>query len=240
MSTPSESFYDYLARKSIEGKSNIWVINRVKINNVYRKTVQYIRNARTACEVGFGEGYLLRLLHNSGLKVVGIDVSDYLVNKLKNKFHRGGLDIELIHGDISELKLEKDRFDLLYCLDVLEHIPNIEKAIKNIKKVLVNGGLLIGTLPFRENLYENTVMCPKCRHEFHRFGHYHSFEKVEEIEQLLGPEFETLHIGEVHIFQNTLDILRYIIGKIERLVFRKKFSSTVYFVAKLKKINQDS
>ena len=240
MSATDESMYDYLARLNIEGKRTIWIGNRVKINYVCKKIKKYIKNARAACEVGVGEGYLLRLLHNSGLKVVGIDISKYLVKKLKNKFDREGLDIELIHGDISRIKLEKDKFDLLFCVDVLEHIPNVEKAIKNIKKGLANGGLLIGTLPFHENLYENMVMCPKCNYKFHRIGHYHSFNSIEEIKQLLGPEFEILEIGEVHIFRNVSDIIRYIIQKISRLVFRNKITSTVYFVTKLKKINQNN
>lgn len=50
----NEPFYDHLARKSIEGKSNIWIVNRIKINNIHRKTRKYMRDARTACEVGVG------------------------------------------------------------------------------------------------------------------------------------------------------------------------------------------
>jgi len=239
MSTTNESFYDYQARSGIEGKCGIWIGNRVKINYVYKKIKKYIKNARTACEIGFGEGYLLRMLHNSGLKVVGIDISNYLVNELGNRFNRDGFDIELIQGDISKIELEEDKFDLLFCLDVLEHIPDIKEAIKNIKKLLTNDGLLVGTLPFRENVHENMVMCPNCKCEFHRFGHYHSFEKMEELKQLLGSEFEILEIDEVLIFQNVLEIVRYVIEKIWALVFRKKTASTVYFVAKLKKIDRN-
>jgi len=240
MNTSRESFNDYLARRMMEGESNIWIGNRVKINYVYKKTKKHIKNARTACEVGFGEGYLLKILHKNGLKVVGIDISSYLVNKLRNRFDTDGLDIELIQGDISKIELEERKFDVLFCFDVLEHIPNMEKAIKNMKKLLSSGGLLVGTLPFREDVHENMVVCPKCKCEFHRFGHYHSFEKIEELKQLLGPDFEILEIGEVLFFQNVLDIIRYIIEKIWMQVFRKKTALTVYFVTKLKKIDQDA
>jgi 2-polyprenyl-3-methyl-5-hydroxy-6-metoxy-1,4-benzoquinol methylase len=235
MNTIDESMYDYLARLNIEGKRTIWAENRVKIECVYKKIKKYIKNARTACEVGFGEGYLLRLLHNSGLQVVGIDISEYLVKELRNKFDKEGLDIELFHGEISNIELQKDRFDLIFCLDVLEHIPRIEKALKNIKKALANGGLLIGTLPFHENLYENMVICPRCNYKFHRIGHHHSFNSVREIEQLLAPEFEILEIGEVFAFRKASDIIRYIITKISRRVFKNKITSTVYFIAKIHK-----
>jgi SAM-dependent methyltransferase len=240
MNATNDPLHDYLARLNIEGKRTVWIGNRVKINYVYKKIKKYVKNARTACEVGLGEGYLLRLLHNSGLNVVGIDISKYLVKKLRNKFDREGLNIELIHGDISKIKLEKDKFDLLFCLDVLEHIPDLEKAIKNIKKGLSNDGLLIGTLPLHESLYENMVMCPKCNYKFHRIGHYHSFNSIEEIKQLLGPEFEILEIGEVPILRKISDIIRHVMTKILRLGFRKRIASTVYFVAKLKKVNRNS
>ncbi|MFX0207571.1 MAG: class I SAM-dependent methyltransferase [Candidatus Hodarchaeota archaeon] len=109
-----ETMYDYLARLNMEGKRAVWIQNRVKIDYVYRKIRKYIRHARTACEVGVGEGYLLRLLHQNGLKVLGIDISKHLVNELNNKFDREGLDIELIHADISKVKLEKGMFDLFF------------------------------------------------------------------------------------------------------------------------------
>ena len=233
MSQTDESVYDYFARLNIEGKRNIWVGNQVKINYVYKKIERYIKNARTACEVGVGEGYLLRLLYNYGLEVVGVDISKYLVNHLRNKFYREGLDIELIQGDVSKVKLEKGKFDLIFCLDVLEHIPDVKKAIENIKKGLSDGGLLIGTLPLNENLYDNVVICPKCHHKFHRLGHCHSFSSVKEIKKLLGSEFKILQIGEVKNFINASDIINYIIQKILRLAFRKKISRTAYFVAKL-------
>ena len=226
---------DHLAKLNLEGKRTVWIENRVKINHVYRRIKKYIKNASSACEVGVGEGYLLRLLHSSGLKVLGIDISKYLVNELKNRFDREGLDIKLIHGDISKVKLEEDKFDLFFCFDVLEHIPNVEKAIKNIKKGLINGGLLIGTLPFHENLYDNMIICPKCKYKFHRIGHYHSFNTVEEIKQLLGPEFNILEIGQVNLFRKVSDIISYIIQKISRFVFKRKTASTVCFVAKLNK-----
>jgi len=166
-----ETMYDYLARLNMEGKRAVWIQNRFKIDYVYRKIRKYIRHARTACEVGVGEGYLLRLLHQNGLKVLGIDISKHLVNELNNKFDREGLDIELIHADISKVKLEKGMFDLFFCIYVLEHIPNVEEAIKNIKNALSYGrGLLIETLPFQENLSRNMVICPKCHHKFHRIG----------------------------------------------------------------------
>ncbi|MFX0207572.1 MAG: hypothetical protein ACFFDT_16415 [Candidatus Hodarchaeota archaeon] len=121
-----------------------------------------------------------------------------------------------------------------FCIDVLEHIPNVEEAIKNIENALSYGrGLLIGTLPFQENLSRNMVICPKCHHKFHRIGHHHSFNSIDEIKQLLGPELDIIEVGQVKIFREVSDVISYIVEKISRFVFKKKIGSTVYFVAKL-------
>jgi len=229
------TYYDFLAKLNLEGKKTVWNENRIKIDHVYKRIKKYLKNTSSACEVGVGDGYLLRLLHNSGLNVLGIDISKYLVNELKSRFDREGFDIELVHGDISRIQLEKDKFDVFLCLDVLEHILNIEKAIKNIKKALINGGLLIGTLPFRENLKDNMVMCPKCKYKFHRIGHYHSFNTVEDIKQLLGSDFKIVEISELRLFKNVFDIISHIIHNISWFIFKTNIASTVYFVARVNK-----
>lgn len=230
-----DDHFDYSVRLNLEGKRDVWIKNRVKINQIYKKVRKYIKNAETACEVGVGDGYLLRLLYKGGLKVVGIDISKYLVKSLRNDFEKERLDIELIQGDFSEINLEKDKFDLFFCLDVLEHIPDVGKAIENVKKSLCNGGLLIGTLPLHENLDRNMVMCPKCGHNFHRVGHYHSFDSVEEIRQFLGPEFKIIQVGEMTPLSEVSDMFYYILRKIRNYIFRKKTVETVYFVTRLDK-----
>lgn len=244
MSVTDESLTDYLARLNLERKRTVWIENRAKINYVYEKTKKYIKNAKTACEVGVGEGYLLRLLHKCGLRVVGIDISKYLIKRLRDEFRKEGLDIELVEGDFSGINLEQHKFDVIFCLDVLEHIPELGKAIENIKTSLSNGGLLIGTLPLHENLDDNMVICPKCHYEFHRIGHYHSFDSIEDIEEILGEEFKMIYNGEVYtvykeIRHNLLCTCSRIVQKVKNFISRNKNASTVYFVAELYKSDQE-
>lgn len=226
---------DYYARLSLEENRTCWKSNRSKINYIYNKSRKYIKNSTTACEVGVGEGYLLRLLHNSGLEVVGIDISNYLVNRLRYRFQEEGLDIELINEDFSRINLEKEKFDLVFCLDVLEHIIDLRQSIKNIKDILTNGGLLIATLPLHENLQDNMVFCPKCQNKFHRIGHYHSFDSIREINQLLGPEFKVIQKGSANPLSQPSELFRHIGKIVWRDVFKNKVNQTIYFIAELNK-----
>jgi 2-polyprenyl-3-methyl-5-hydroxy-6-metoxy-1,4-benzoquinol methylase len=236
VSTSDETLRDYFAQLNLEGERKVWAKNRTKINYVYRRIKKLLNKGDYICEVGVGEGYLLRLLRRQGFKVLGVDLSKYLVNELKDRFDHEGLDIELIHADISKVDLGKDRFNSFFCFDVLEHVPDIKAAIKTIKKSLITGGLLIATLPFRENLDENMAICPHCKFKFHIMGHSHSFRSFQEVKRLLGAEFEIIEWGEIPIVQSKTDAVASVIRKIINIAIPlRKNSSTIYLVGRLVK-----
>ncbi|MCK4849767.1 MAG: methyltransferase domain-containing protein [Phycisphaerae bacterium] len=236
----NQTAQDYSAKLNIEGTRGTWIENRRKIDYVLWRIQKHLKGALTACDIGVGDGYLLTRLNAAGLRVTGIDISSYSVNYLRDDFRRKGLDIRLIEGDISNIKLEENQFDIVTCLDVLEHIPghNLRLAIETLTQCIVNGGLLIGTLPFREDLSKKMVMCPKCRHKFHSIGHFHSFQTSEEITKLLEPEFTVLEMAELPSNLLRSNILTYgimLLKSAKYVVCRKKRKRTICFVARLSK-----
>jgi SAM-dependent methyltransferase len=90
------------------------------------------------------------------------------------------------------MKTWVQRFDIVFALDVLEHVKDLDKAIENIYKLLKPYGFLIATVPLRENLTDNMVVCPFCHHVFHRIGHYHSFHSMDDVHRMLGKYFEII------------------------------------------------
>jgi SAM-dependent methyltransferase len=68
--------------------------------------------------------------------VVGIDVDPEQLN------HNCLLD-EKIQGDLQTYELPANRFDLIACVDVLEHLPFPERAIANMSRSLRPGGYLL-------------------------------------------------------------------------------------------------
>lgn len=55
---------------------------------------------------------------------------------------------EAIIGDIQTFSLPAARFDLITCIDVLEHVPCPEKALENLWRALKPGGVLIIRAPY--------------------------------------------------------------------------------------------
>ena len=99
-------------------------------------------------DIGTGNGVLLKMLNAKyNNKFVGIDINkDIEKLKLPN--------INFIVGDTRKLPLGSDSFDIVYCLDVLEHIKELKLVISEIKRVLRDRGQLIISVPQENVLYK--------------------------------------------------------------------------------------
>ena len=204
-----------------------------------QKTKKYLRKINSSCDIGIGNGYTLKFFHSRDVKATGVDISPYLIKFYKQKFSEENLDISLIEADITNSKIGDKTFDLVTCFDVLEHLPGegLNSALKNIAESLKPNGLLIGTVPLRENLDHTRVICPECGTKFHPIGHHHSFQSFDDIKNILDSDFEILKFGEVPVIFTRI-LLFYGLGnfvfKLTRRIILHQTISTAYFVARLK------
>ncbi len=53
-----------------------------------------------------------------------------------------------IFGDITNLPIKKGKIDCIICTEVLEHVKDVDKAFKELNRVLKREGYLILTIPF--------------------------------------------------------------------------------------------
>lgn len=97
-----------------------------------------IREARklkpnTVLDVGCGEGFTLMRLHKEkiGKKLSGIDNMEQAI-KLGKKLHP---QFKIEKGDIYKLPYKDNSFDLVLCMEVLEHLENPVAALKELKRV---------------------------------------------------------------------------------------------------------
>lgn len=89
-------------------------------------------------DLGCGEGTRLGLLKTNAEKV-GVDINDYAINKAVKKYSG----VEFLKADIEKLPFEKESFDLVYSVFVLEHVRQPEELLKEAVRVLKKGGTLI-------------------------------------------------------------------------------------------------
>lgn len=97
-------------------------------------------------EIGIGVGYWTDFFNSLGaVKYTGNDIADISVNNLQKKYPQ----YKFILGDISEVMLPENTFDLGVMIDVTQHITDDErfnKAMDNLWRSLKSGAKLIITM----------------------------------------------------------------------------------------------
>ena len=89
-------------------------------------------------DLGCGQGCDSLFLAKNGFSVTAIDSSDVAISQIKIKKNELKLDnLELICGDISDFKIVKDKYDALFCRNVLNFL-NKENALKIIHNIKIN------------------------------------------------------------------------------------------------------
>lgn len=107
-------------------------------------------------DFGCGFGVLVALLGKTHeADVVGIDayptgplkVAEDVCEALSSR-----KSCSFLRGDISHLAFQTDVFQACFCLDVLEHVSDVEGCLQEIQRVLKVGGLLFVAVPVEGKL----------------------------------------------------------------------------------------
>jgi SAM-dependent methyltransferase len=106
-----------------------------------------------AVDIGARDGFISSLLADRGAVVTALDLTQPQINDTR---------ITCVKGDATALSFGSDHFDLVFCAEVLEHIPSalLEKACSELARVS-RRYLLIG-VPYKQNLRLDRSTCSHC------------------------------------------------------------------------------
>lgn len=111
------------------------------------------------------------------LKIVNIgaggEISYHIRKYIEGKSHIEFIEIDIDKKrhpdyvlDVQNMYLIKDEeVDVVFCLEVLEHVQNPFKAVSEIYRILKPGGLIIGSVPFIFPIHDEP-------HDYFRFTRY--------------------------------------------------------------------
>ncbi|MFH0753395.1 MAG: class I SAM-dependent methyltransferase [Candidatus Omnitrophota bacterium] len=100
-------------------------------------------------DVGCGEGTLLRMLKDAGHQIQGVDAAQTGKDLCLQK----GLPCEVVDISRAVFPFADDSFDVVLCLETLEHLENPYHCISQIKRVLKKGGTFIASIPNPKSLH---------------------------------------------------------------------------------------
>ncbi|HEX6621888.1 MAG TPA: class I SAM-dependent methyltransferase, partial [Solirubrobacteraceae bacterium] len=95
-------------------------------------------------EVGAGTGYFSLNMLQAGFvdDAVCTDISPGMLDALQANARRLDLDVATVACDAEELPFEDDSFDLVFGHAVLHHLPDLDRAFGEFRRVLRPGGRL--------------------------------------------------------------------------------------------------
>ncbi len=117
-------------------------LNKIRVNYINKYC---LLNNKDVLDVGCGVGILSESLSFFGAKVTGLDISNKLI--CYAKLHSKMMGIKNINYKyITSLhnfeKIEKKRYDIIFCMELLEHISSPDLFIRIFYKLLKKNGIL--------------------------------------------------------------------------------------------------
>ena len=94
-------------------------------------------------DIGSGNGYVLSKYAGEGADVFGIDITPAGIELCRQRFKYLDLKGDFRVADAQDLPFESNTFDCVCSMGVLHHVPDTQKAIDEIHRVLKPGGRLI-------------------------------------------------------------------------------------------------
>lgn len=132
----------------------------------------------SCCGLGWGS-HLIGAVSDA---LVGVDLDPDSVRFCRQRWGRAGVRFEV--GNVLELPFESGTFDVVLCMDAIEHFAASDgrRYLRELARVCRPGGLLFGSSAFPETRWGADRLCSENPH------HLHIYTRLEMLE-LLGRTF---------------------------------------------------
>jgi len=192
-----------------------------------------IKKGDTVIDLGSGAGndcFVARHETGSEGKVIGIDFTPIMIEKARTNAEKLGYNnVEFREGDIDAMPVSNDIADVIVSNCVLNLVPDKEKVVKEIYRVLKPGGhfsvsdiVLVGDLP--DALREDAEMYAGCVAG--------AIQKIDYLQMILDQGFQNIKVQKEKPIVIPDDILSKYLSQDEVKTFNQGttgiFSITVY------------
>jgi len=124
------------------------------------------RGRKSVLDVGARDGHFSRLLTDYFDEVTALDLQ-----KPGFEFPR----VTTVAGDVTRLPFPASSFDSVFCTEVLEHIPALEEACRELMRV-ARHEIVIG-VPYRQDIRVGRTTCRQCGQINPPWAHVNTFDE---------------------------------------------------------------
>jgi len=116
-----------------------YLVDKIKNHFAILPNVSYPFKNLNLLDVGCGGGLIAEPMTRLGAKVTGIDASEKNINVAK--FHAEQMNLKINYLCATPEKLN-GQFDVILCLEIIEHVADVDLFIKTCAKLLKKNGII--------------------------------------------------------------------------------------------------
>ena len=107
-------------------------------------------SGRRVLDFGCGTGYGAHRIASECADIVGVDISDSAIAFAREKYRADNLDFRQIKSvEDAPLPFPDGSFDVVLSFQVIEHVPDADRYLSEVRRVLAADGMLIVATPDR-------------------------------------------------------------------------------------------
>jgi len=134
------------------------VIFRRRLKTVHRflRSLGVDSSKVRALDVGCGFGMLFLAASRSfgNSELIGVDISDVAINYALKIARSRALMHQFVNADASSLPFKSGYFDLMFAMDILEHLEDPQKVLTEMTRCLKEDGVMIITVPLESPMLQ--------------------------------------------------------------------------------------
>ena len=137
-------FYDLYADRWWNPKEKVYTLNHINKPR-FEFFDRYVSNWQglKVLDVGCGGGFSSEFMAAKGVVVSGIDQSAKCIQAAQKHAESNGFKIDYRQAVAEKIPYGNATFDAVVCVDVLEHVDNVEQVILEVYRVLKPNGLFL-------------------------------------------------------------------------------------------------
>ncbi|GAB0157822.1 hypothetical protein CHRYSEOSP005_31080 [Chryseobacterium sp. Alg-005] len=127
------------------------------IHLMHIATYEYAKSfvkGKKVLDFGCGSGYGTQMLSEDAQSVTGVDISKEAIEFAKTNYTASRLDFKTIP------EISNEKFDIITSFQVIEHVPNDNQYVTDLKRLLNPGGYLLISTPDKTNRLFNYIQQP--------------------------------------------------------------------------------
>ena len=114
--------------------------DEVYLRHYVELVIRYAPTDAKILDLGCGNGISSRLLNQADYDVVGTDISPLFLEEARN-WENPKLRYQVC--DVLELPFDNDSFDVICSNELIEHLPDVEAALKEMVRIVRKGGKIV-------------------------------------------------------------------------------------------------